>query len=370
MLYLDANATEPLRPAAREAALRAMDALGNPSSIHQAGRAARRILEDARELLANRFNARPQDIVFCSGATEANALAIHALGAGRPILFGATEHDAIRAAAPAGIEIPVLPSGLVDPAVLEGLLKQNPGALVCLMAANNETGVLHDIAAGARLCAAHGARLHVDAVQAAGRCPADWLGLGAASFAISGHKAGGPMGAGALFFAPEHAERISPVQKGGGQERGWRGGTPPLPAIAGMAAAFEAVYNSAAIATQRDEIEAFCAGLGAMALGQDAPRLPNTLCLALPGVRADTQLIALDMAGIAVSAGAACSSGKLAASHVLTAMGCASPRASQAIRVSLPWNAPENAAQIFTHAYHAMASRALRDQKLGVTEAA
>jgi len=369
MLYLDANATEPLRPAARDAVLRAMDALGNPSSIHQAGRAARRILEDAREALGNRFHARPQDIVFCSGATEANALAIHALGAGRAILFGATEHDAIRAAAPSGIEIPVLPNGLVDAAVLENLLAQNPGALVCLMAANNETGVLHDIPAAAKICAAHGALLHVDAVQAAGRCPADWLGLGAASFAISGHKAGGPMGAGALILAPAHGARVAPVQKGGGQERGWRGGTPALPAIAGMAAAFLADDDSATIAAQRDEIAAFCERLGAIIIGQGAPRLPNTLCLALPGVRADTQLIALDMAGIAVSAGSACSSGKLAASHVLTAMGFAAI-ANQAIRVSLPWNAPENAAQIFTKAYEAMAARALRAQKLGVTEAA
>jgi cysteine desulfurase len=368
MLYLDANATEPLRPAAREAALRAMETLGNPSSTHQAGRAARRILEDARESLGNHFHSRPQDIVFTSGATEANALAIHALGAGRPLLFGATEHDAIRAAAPDGIEIPVLTNGLVDPAVLAALLAQNPGALVCLMAANNETGVLHDIATASEICKRHGAVLHVDAVQAAGRCPADWLGLGAASFAISGHKAGGPMGAGALIFAPAHGARVAPVQKGGGQERGWRGGTPALPAIAGMAAAFGADDKSARIAAQRDEIAAFCAQRGAVVIGQGAPRLPNTVCLALPGMRADTQLIALDMAGIAVSAGAACSSGKLAASHVLAAMGFTA-LSGQAIRVSLPWNAPDGAAQIFAKAYAAMAARALRDQKLGVTEA-
>jgi cysteine desulfurase len=369
MLYLDANATEPLRPAARESALQAMDAPGNTSSIHQPGRAARRLLEDARESLANRFNARPQDIVFTSGATEANALALHALGTGRPILFGATEHDAIRAAAPAGIEIPVLTDGLIDPAVLESLLAQHPNALVCLMAANNETGILHDIETAAQICAAHGAVLHVDAVQAASRCPADWFALGAASFAISGHKAGGPMGAGALFFAPDHAARAAPLQKGGGQEMGRRGGTPALPAIAGMAAAFDAPYDSARIAAQRDEIAAFCTGIGAVDIGQNIPRLPNTICLALPGIRADTQLIALDMASIAVSAGSACSSGKLAASHVLTAMGFGA-LAGQAIRVSLPWNAPPDAAQIFNLAYEAMAARALRAQKLAVTQAA
>jgi cysteine desulfurase len=369
MLYLDANATEPLRPAARAAALAAMEAPGNPASIHQPGRAARRILEDARESLARHFAARPQDIVFCSGATEANALALHALGAGRPLLIGATEHDAIRAAALQATEIPVLPDGRFNEPALARLLAEHPGALVCLMAANNETGVLHDIAAAARLCAAHGALLHVDAAQAAARAPADWLALGAASLAVSGHKAGGPQGAGALIFAPGLGESAQPLQKGGGQEQGRRGGTPALPAIAGMAAALAAPYDSLKIAAQRDEIEEFCVKIGALAPGRDTPRLPNTTCLALPGVRAETQLIALDLAGIAVSAGAACSSGRLAASHVLTAMGHPG-LAAHAIRVSLPWNAPADAARIFTAAYQSMAARALRGRSLGVTEAA
>jgi cysteine desulfurase len=369
MLYLDANATEPLRPEARDAALRAMGVAGNPSSIHQAGRAARRILEDARESLANQFKARPQDVVFTSGATEANALAIHALGAGRKILFGATEHDAVRAAAPAGIEIPVQTSGVFNPEALETLLQRHPGALVCLMAANNETGVLHDIAAASKLCLAHGALLHVDAVQAAGRLRQDYLGMGAASFAISGHKAGGPMGAGALVLAPAHSNNLAPVQKGGGQELGRRGGTPSLPAISGMAAALAGTYNAAEISLYRDEIAAFCTQLGAHAIGCDAPRLPNTICLALPGVRADTQLIALDLAGIAVSAGAACSSGRLAASHVLTAMGF-SGLAGQAIRVSLPWNVTAAAVPAFNTAYAAMAARALRQARLPITETA
>jgi cysteine desulfurase len=369
MIYLDANATEPLRPAAQDAALSAMSAGGNPSSIHRSGRAARRILEDARESLAARFNARPQNIVFTSGATEANALAIHALGAGRRRLIGATEHDAIRAAAPDAAIIPVLPSGQFDEAALAARLAQNPGALVCLMAANNETGVRHDIAAAGRLCASHGAILHVDAVQAAGRGPKDWLAMGAASFSISGHKAGGPMGAGALIFAPAHGEAVSPLQRGGGQERGWRGGTPALPAIAGMAAALAADYPADEIAAWRDRLEAFCVARGAIAAGAGAPRLPNTTCLILPGLRADTQLIALDMAGIAVSAGAACSSGKLAASHVLLAMGLG-PLASQAIRVSLPWNITEDAVTAFQSAYQTMAERALHRSKTAITETA
>jgi cysteine desulfurase len=236
------------------------------------------------------------------------------------------------------------------------------------MAANNETGVLHDIAQAANLCAAHGALLHVDAVQAASRTRKDWLALGATSFAISGHKAGGPMGAGALIFAPAHAERTTPLIKGGGQEQKRRGGTPSLPAIAGMAAALAAPYEADRITAHRDEIEVFCIALGAMPAGRDSPRLPNTTCLALPGIRADTQLIALDMAGIAVSAGSACSSGKLGPSQVLTAMNFCSP--ADAIRVSLPWNTPENAVHIFTSAYQTMASRALRQKKTVVTEAA
>ena len=366
MLYLDANATEPLRPAARDAACAAMQA-ANPASVHRAGRAARRILEDARDALAAAFHARPADIVFTSGATEANALAVTALGRGRPVLIGATEHDAVRAAASRATTIPVMPDGLIDAGALEHLLAAHPGALVCLMAANNETGVLHDLAMAAALCARHGAALHVDAAQAAARVRQDWLALGAVSIAISGHKAGGPMGAGALILRPD--QNLAPLIAGGGQEMGRRGGTPALPAIAGMAAALAEPYDGTAIAGWRDAIEAFCAGQGARVAGRAAPRLPNTACLILPGVRADTQLIALDLAGIAVSAGAACSSGKLAASPVLAAMGYGA-QAGQAIRVSLPWNATASCVPAFTAAYAAMAARARRSERRGAELAA
>ncbi len=367
MLYLDANASEPLRPAARAAALVAMDRAGNPAAVHRAGRAARRILEDAREIIAGLLKARAQDIIFCSGATEANALAVHALGAGRPILIGATEHDSIRAAAPNAILIPVEPTGIILETTVAALLEQHPGALVCLMAANNETGVLNPIVEVARVCAAHGALLHVDAVQAAGRCPQDWLGAGATSIAISGHKCGGPLGAGALILAPNHAGDVTPLIQGGGQERGWRGGSPALPAIAGLAAALSEPYNSADIFKFRSAIEKTCIELGAIVLGQTAPRLPNTSCLAFPGLRADTQLIALDTAGIAVSAGAACSSGKIGASHVLSAMGLRAA-ADCAIRVSLPWNVTADAVPAFTNAYAAMLKRSLRGSTLTATE--
>lgn len=360
MIYLDANATEPLRPAARAAAIAAMAAGGNPASIHAAGRAARRILEDARERLAACFGGRAGNLVFTSGATEANALAIRALGAGRRIIIGATEHDAVRAAAPDAAILPVDAEGRFDAAALAALLAGGSSAegpaLVCLMAANNETGVLHDIPAAAALCRAHGALLHVDAVQAAGRMRLDIGALGADSLALSGHKLGGPAGAGALLLAEDRP--VPALIAGGGQERGRRGGTPPLPAIAGFAAAAAAALeqDAAVLAPLRDMIEAAAIRAGARPLGAGAPRLPNTTCLALPGVRAETQVIALDLAGFCVSAGAACSSGKVARSHVLEAMG-AGPLAGQAIRVSLPWNATAADAGAFAVGYAAMAAR-------------
>ncbi len=356
MTYLDANATEPLRPEARAAMLAALDATGNPSSVHAPGRAARRILEDAREAVAARWGARPADVVFTSGGTEANALAIAALGAGRRIIIGATEHDAVRQAAPDATILPVDPQGRADLDALAGMLAEGGPSLICLMAANNETGVLHPLDQAAALCRRHGALLHVDAVQAAGRLPLDLPGSHAASFAISGHKLGGPAGAGALLLTPD-APPIAAILRGGGQERGRRGGTQALPAIAGLAAAAACPPpDTARIAALRDAAEHAAIAAGATVCGAGAPRLPNTTCLVLPGIRADAQVIALDLAGIAVSAGAACSSGKVAVSHVLAAMGLG-PRAGHAIRVSLPWNVTPADIDRFAAAYPAIAAR-------------
>ena len=350
-LYLDANATEPLRPASRAAVVAALDAGGNPSAVHAAGRAARRRLEEAREAIAHRLGARPGDLVFTGGGTEANALAIQGLGRGRRVLTGATEHPAVLAAAgPGAAVVPVLGDGRADLAALERMLASGPPALVCLMAANNETGVIHPIAEAAALCRAQGALLHMDAVQAAGRVP---LPEGADSWAVSGHKLGGPPGAGALLLRP--GLELPPLIAGGGQERGRRGGTEPLPAIAGMAAAAAAPGGAGRLAALRDRIEAGVAGAAVIA-GAGAPRLPNTSCIILPGVAAETQVIALDLAGIRVSAGAACSSGKVARSPVLAAMGLG-PLAGCGIRVSLPWDAPEDAPERFLEAWSAMRAR-------------
>lgn len=357
-LSLDANATEPLRPEARAAVLAALDLPGNPSSVHAEGRAARRVLEESRAAIAARFAARAQDVVFTAGGTEANALAIRGLSAGRRVLVGATEHPAVLRAAPDAAVLAVLPDGTIDLAALDAALAEGGPALVCLMVANNETGVLHPIEAAAELCRRRGALLHVDAVQAAGRVR---LPPGADSLALSAHKMGGPKGAGALLLRP--GLDPAPIFAGGGQERGRRGGTEPLPAIAGFAAAAIAATDQAAarLAAIRDAIEARIAALAPEARfpGQSAPRLPNTASILLPGAAAETQVIALDLAGVRVSAGAACSSGKVGASHVLAAMGLGA-EAGCAIRVSLPWNAPEDTAERFVAAWAAMRARVTR----------
>ena len=351
MVYLDANATEPLRPEARAATLAALDLLGNPSSVHRQGREARRLLESSRRTIASRFGAPVEGVVFTSGGTEADALAITSVGAGRRILIGATEHDAVRAAAPGCEIVPVDADGVVDLATLARTLASGRPTLLCLMLANNETGTLQPIAEAAALCRRFGALLHVDAVPAAGRMAIDLRALGADSLALSGHKLGGPKGAGALLLADDR--HLAPLIAGGGQERGRRGGTPALPALAGFAAACTAAPPP--LLYLRQELEQAARGQGAIILG-GPNRLSNTACLALPGVRAETQVIALDLAGIAVSAGSACSSGKVSRSHVLTAMGCGS-LAGEAIRVSLPWNATADDIARFAESYAAMASQ-------------
>ena len=355
---LDANATERLRPAARDAAIAALES-ANPASVHAPGRAARRILEDSRERIARAFGADPDDVVLCSGGTEANAIALHGLRAGRRVLVGATEHDCVHAAAgPSAITIPVDRHGVADLDALAALLAADgTPALVALMAANNETGVLHPLAAIASLCARHGALLHVDAVQAAGRLDlASLLDEGATSLALSGHKMGALPGAGALLLG--RGRTLGAALIGGAQELGRRGGTPGLPAIASWAAIADATPPDT-LGTLRDAIEARATAAGAIVCGAGAARLPNTTCLALPGRSAASQVIALDLAGFAVSAGAACSSGRVSRSHVLDAMGLG-PLAGEAIRASLSWSTTEADAMSFADAYARMAARASR----------
>ena len=354
MPYLDANATEPLRPEARAALVAALDLVGNPSSVHAAGRAARRVLEDSRAVIARRFGVQPDGVVFTSGGTEADALAIAGLGVGRRVIVGATEHPAVLAAAPDRELLPVDGDGVADLDALERSLAADGPALVCLMLANNETGTVQPVPQAAAICHRFGALLHADAVQAAGRMPVGLEALGADSLAISSHKLGGPKGAGALLLA--EGRQVGALIAGGGQERGRRGGTPALPAIAGFAAAADAADPLSP--DMRAEIETAARASGAIVLG-GGHRLANTSCLALPGIRAETQVIALDLAGIQVSAGAACSSGKVQRSHVLEAMGLGA-LAGEAIRVSLPWNARWTDVRSFAAAYAEIASRLRR----------
>jgi cysteine desulfurase len=353
MVYFDANATEIIRPEALAAAWGALTLPGNPASIHGPGRSARAVLERARGAVASRFGVSAEQVVFTSGGTEANALAIGALAEGRRVAAGATEHDAVRAAALHADVLPVTQEGLIRLQALEAWLRQGGPALVCLMLANNETGVIHPIEAAAALCRAHGALLHVDAVQGAGRLAVSLPALGADSLAISGHKMGGPKGAGALLLGPGVAVRA--MVAGGGQERGRRGGTQDLAAIAGLGAAAGAAYDGVRLAALRDRLEESAVAAGATVCGA-GPRLPNTSCLALPGIAAQTQVIMLDLAGFAVSAGAACSSGKVTRSQVLDAMGLTA-LADCAIRISLPWNSATADIDAFVVAYAAMASR-------------
>ncbi|MEA2739374.1 MAG: cysteine desulfurase [Acetobacteraceae bacterium] len=355
--YLDANATQPLRPAARDAVLAGFAVTGNPSSVHQPGRGVRRIQEDAREAIAGRFGGQPGDLVFTSGGTEADCTAIRAMSHGRRLLISAIEHDAIRSAAADAAVLPVRGDGVVDLVALDAHLGGQVPSLVCLMLANNETGVIQPVAEAAAICRRHGALLHVDAIQAAGRMAVRLDRLGAHSLAISSHKLGGPAGVGALLLAPD-APFTEPLIRGGGQERGRRGGTPPVALIAGFAAAALAseADDLGHIAGLRDAAERAAVNCGAVVCGDPNRRLPNTTCIALPGAAAGVQVIALDLERIAVSAGAACSSGKMQTSHVLQAMGLGK-LAEQAIRVSLPWNVTAADIDAFAAAYQRVAAR-------------
>jgi cysteine desulfurase len=337
-VYLDHNATSPLRPAALDAMIEALRAGGNPSSVHRAGRAARARIEAARRSVAALVGAMPTEVVFTSGGTEANNLVL--AGAGRPfVLVSAVEHDSVLRPAPDAKVIPVEPRGTVDLAALEHMLHGVDGpALVSVMFANNETGVLQPIAEVVRISRAAGALVHCDAVQGAGKATVDFHGLGVDYLSLSGHKLGGPTGVGALVV--RDGAPLTPDRRGGGQERYRRAGTENVAGIVGFGAAAEAGASGLDVDRLRDRLESELRWIapGAIAYGADAVRLGNTSCVSMPGVMAETQVMALDLAGICVSAGAACSSGKVGRSAVLEAMGVPAVEAATATRISLGWN--------------------------------
>lgn len=339
-VYLDYNATAPVRPQAIAAVSAALSEIGNPSSVHRFGRLARRAVEAARGQIAALVGAAPRQIVFTSGGTEANNLAV--TGTGRRLVVAAIEHDSVLRPAQNATLVPAGCDGCIDIAALDRLLAADPApALVAVMLANNETGVVQPIADVVRIAHAYGAYVHCDAVQAMGKIPVDFMALGVDTMALSAHKLGGPPGIGALVVADNIVLR--PLVMGGGQERGRRAGTENVPAIAGFGAAAELALHDlsrmADLARLRDDLEQRIASIApeAVIIGADATRLPNTTCIALPGVPAETQVMALDLAGIAISAGSACSSGKVRASHVLQAMGLGPDLAGSAIRISAGW---------------------------------
>jgi cysteine desulfurase len=367
-VYLDYNATAPVRPEAREAMARALEVGGNPSSIHAAGRAARAMLEQAREEVAALIAAPASTVIFTSGGTEANGLAIEsAVAAGaRRLIVSAIEHDSVQETSRVlGVEVEVLPvtaDGRVDLEWLSSRLAAWDPAdgmpFVALMLANNETGVIQPTAEAAALVRAADGWLHVDAIQAAGKIPVDGRALGADTLSISAHKLGGPQGVGALTFGPRAT--LSRRQHGGGQERGRRGGTENVPGISSFgAAAVEALKGLEDVARRaawRDAAAARLKAAGAVVMGEAAPRLANTLCVATPGFASDLQVMGLDLAHVMVSAGSACSSGKVKASPVLAAMG-QGDLAGCAIRISGGWNTQETDWDRFIEAWSAAHER-------------
>lgn len=342
--YLDYNATAPLRPEAKVAMIAALDVVGNSSSVHAEGRRARAVVEGARESVARLIGAKPSEIVFTSGATEANNWVIAQPWAS--ILTSGVEHDSVlapvRSAHGEIIMLPVDRNGVVNVKdVTEQVLPRGFArpSLLALQLANNETGVVQPVAEMAGLARSHGLSVHTDAVQAAGRMAIDFAALGVDTLALSAHKLGGPKGIGALVIR-DHIDLV-PLLRGGGQERRRRAGTENVAAIAGFGAAAEAALRdlqaAPAIRALRDEFEADVKRINpdVVIISEGAARLGNTTALALPGKLAETLVIRLDLAGIAVSAGSACSSGKVGASHVLEAMGLGHDIAAGTIRISL-----------------------------------
>jgi cysteine desulfurase len=352
-VYLDWNATTPLRPEARAAMEAAWDLSGNPSSVHAEGRQARRLVEQARGAVAQAVGALPRNVVFTSGGTEANALALTPglrRGAGpaaERLVVSAIEHASVLAGGRfshrAISAVGVTRSGVLDLAQLREAVEARPPALVSIMLANNETGALQPVREAAGIVHAAGGVLHVDAIQALGKVAFDISALQADLLTLSAHKLGGPKGVGAVVLA-EGLQGFEPLLRGGGQELGRRAGTENVAGIAGFGAAVKAAIG--ALAGEAVRLEALRSRLeqglmqtnGTIVFSPDVERLPNTTLFTVPGLKAETAVIGFDLAGIAVSSGSACSSGKVQPSHVLEAMGFSPEIAQGAVRLSLGWS--------------------------------
>jgi cysteine desulfurase len=352
-VYLDWNATTPLRAEARAAMLAAWELVGNPSSVHAEGREARRLVEDARATLAAAVGALPRNVVFTSAGTEANALALSpglrgpSRGPVERLLVSAIEHASVLAGGrfPASkiAQVRVTRSGVLDLDHLKALLSDGPPALVSIMAANNETGALQPVAEAAGIVHGAGGLLHIDAIQALGKIAFNINAVGADLATFSAHKIGGPKGVGALVVA-DGVAGLEPVLRGGGQELNRRAGTENVAGIAGFGAAVRTALqalreDAERMVTIRDRLENGIRTIaGAVVFSDDVQRLPNTVLFTAPGLKAETAVIGFDLEGVAVSSGSACSSGKVQPSHVLSAMGYDATVAQGAVRLSLGWS--------------------------------
>ena len=369
--YLDHNATAPVRPEVIEAMAEVMTCDGNALSVHEEGRKARKALEEAREAVRALVNAPVNGVIFTSGGTEAIHLAVHGLvgaNAIQRIFVGAIEHSAVAAtAAVTGAEvetIPALSSGIVDIDWLKERLvgysvERDGGFLVCVMFANNETGVIQPVREIADITHDAGGLFFCDGCQAVGKVPVNFVMSGADAMSLTGHKFGGPLGAGALIVGPNLP--LDPQFRGGGHEENRRSGTHNVPAIVGLGVAARLAEKSfsraSEIAGLRDRMQAAAENAGAVIWGKGEERLPGTLSLSASGFRAEKQMMIMDLAGIAISAGSACSSGKSKPSHVLTAMGASEEEAMSSIRVSIGWNSATEDADAFTREWPAAYER-------------
>ena len=374
-VYLDWNATTPLRPEARAAMAAALDLIGNPSSVHAEGRRARKLVEDARAAVAAGVGALPRNLVFTSAGTEANALAltpgVHR-AVSRPVerlVVSAIEHASVLAGGRFRSEtiskVRVTRSGVVDLDHLREMLSSGPPALVSIMAANNETGALQPVREASEIAHEAGGVLHVDAIQVLGKISIDINDIGVDLISLSAHKIGGPKGVGALVLS-EGLIGLEPLLRGGGQELSRRAGTENVAGIAGFGAAAGATHSAlqadaARLGRLRNQLEEGLKQTGdALIFSEDAPRLPNTTLFTVPGLRAETAVIGFDLEGIAVSSGSACSSGKVQPSHVLEAMGFGPKLAQGAVRLSLGWSTSEADIDYCLKAWRKLANTLLR----------